>query len=86
MDRCLVFTLILAIVGVLFVITGISMQFITNWQVKSRVADVSIGLCNMTYYVTTYRSHILCVLLFKLIDCLTCRFYPVSEGSCNSVW
>ena len=58
MERCLLFTLILAIVGVLLVITGISMQFITNWQVKSKVADVSISFSVYSVYLFESQTRI----------------------------
>ena len=61
MERCLLFTLILAIVGVLLVITGISMQFITNWQVKSKVADVSISFSVYSVHFFESQTRIACV-------------------------
>ena len=40
MDCALISTFILAMMGVVFVITGVLMQFITNWQLKAKVAEV----------------------------------------------
>ena len=54
MDCALITTFILAMFGVMLVITGISMQFITNWQLKSKVADVRIALFPYGYFLRLF--------------------------------